>query len=227
MDYNMNRLSDYSDESILDELRRVAKELGKPTMSYREFKMAGGRVSDNVITRRFGSWNAGLRRAGLPVYRRSSISNQELFTAIEEVWDKLGRQPKRDEIKKLGRFAPSTYEKRFGTWIVALEEFVQWRAKTEEGSTKEAEEGILDTPLSYPGRPRLSRRIEYGEPIDFFGLRHAPLNEQGVVYLFGILSKRLGFIIEAVRSDFPDCEGKRQITGKPGRWERVAIEFEY
>ncbi len=31
------------------------------------------------------------------------------------------------------------------------------------------------------------RRIVFGEPIDFRGLRFAPVNEQGVVYLFGMI----------------------------------------
>lgn len=78
-----------------------------------------------------------------------------------------------------------------------------------------------------PKKTGKSKKVEYGQPIDFRGLRHAPINEQGVVYLFGMLSQELGFNIEAVRKDFPDCEGKRRISGKQGRWERVFIEFEY
>lgn len=65
----------------------------------------------------------------------------------------------------------------------------------------------------------------YGPPIDFRGLRHAPINEQGVVYLFGIVSYELGFIVEAIQAAYPDCEAKRQV-GKD-RWQRVRIEFEY
>ena len=29
---------------------------------------------------------------------------------------------------------------------------------------------------------------QFGKPLDFRGLRRAPINEQGVVYLFGIIS---------------------------------------
>src|SRR5574341_205258 len=45
----------------------------------------------------------------------------------------------------------------------------------------------------------------YGEPIDFRGLRHAPINEQGVVFLFGMVSDELGFLVESVHHPFPDC----------------------
>jgi hypothetical protein len=61
--------------------------------------------------------------------------------------------------------------------------------------------------------------------MDFRGLRHEPVNEQGVVLLFGMVAKELGYIVEAVQSAFPDCEAKRQIG--PGRWQRVHLEFEF
>jgi len=64
-----------------------------------------------------------------------------------------------------------------------------------------------------------------GEPLSFRGLQHAPVNEQGVVFLFGMLAHELGFVVEMVTTGFPDCEAKRRV-GK-GRWERVRIEFEY
>jgi len=71
------------------------------------------------------------------------------------------------------------------------------------------------------------RRRQFGEPIDFEGLRHAPINELGVVFLFGIISKRLGFIVESVQSGFPDCLAKRLVDQRRGRWEQVEIESEY
>jgi hypothetical protein len=66
---------------------------------------------------------------------------------------------------------------------------------------------------------------EFGELIDFRGLRHAPINENGVIYLFGMVSHELGFMVEAVHAAFPDCEAKRHI-GK-NRYQRVRIKFEY
>ena len=79
-----------------------------------------------------------------------------------------------------------------------------------------------------PGKvryPPLRDRPSYGHPMDFRGLRHEPVNEQGVVLLFGMVAKELGYIVEAVQSGFPDCEAKRQIA--PQRWQRVHIEFEF
>jgi hypothetical protein len=72
---------------------------------------------------------------------------------------------------------------------------------------------------------RRGKRPTYGNPIDFRGLRHEPVNEQGVVFLFGMIAKELGFLVEAVQVGYPDCEAKRQV-GR-GQWQRVLIEFEY
>ena len=71
----------------------------------------------------------------------------------------------------------------------------------------------------------LAKRPAYGNPIDFRGLRHEPVNEQGVVLLFGMLAKELGYLIESVQNGFPDCEAKRRVGA--GRWQRVRIEFEF
>jgi len=64
---------------------------------------------------------------------------------------------------------------------------------------------------------RLNDRPTYGNPIDFRGLRHEPVNEQGVVFLFGIVAKELGYMVEAVQTGYPDCEAKRQVEGGRGK----------
>jgi hypothetical protein len=69
------------------------------------------------------------------------------------------------------------------------------------------------------------RKTITGELINFRGLIWAPVNEQGVVFLFGMIARELGMYVELVRPGYPDCIAKRYI-GK-GRWEEVRIEFEY
>jgi len=59
-----------------------------------------------------------------------------------------------------------------------------------------------------------------GRPIKIDGMAYAPTNEQGVVFLFGRLATRLGFHIERVQTQFPDCIAQRH--GK-----QCLIEFEY
>jgi hypothetical protein len=56
-------------------------------------------------------------------------------------------------------------------------------------------------------------------------LAYEPVNEMGVMALFCMLSRQLGFVIESVQSGFPDCEAKMEV--EPGRWQHFRIEFEY
>jgi hypothetical protein len=73
-------------------------------------------------------------------------------------------------------------------------------------------------------RVRMDRPL-LGAPLRIPGLAHEPVNEMGVILLFGMLAEKLGFIVESVQSGFPDCEAKWEV--EPGRWQRIRIEFEY
>jgi hypothetical protein len=57
------------------------------------------------------------------------------------------------------------------------------------------------------------------------GLAHEPLNEMGVLVLFAMLSRQLGFIIDAVQAGFPDLLVRIEV--QPGRWQYVRVEVEY
>lgn len=72
--------------------------------------------------------------------------------------------------------------------------------------------------------PNRSRR-QFGDKISFKSLSCAPINELGVVYLFGLLSDVLDFRIESIQAGFPDCIARRSIGH--GRWEELRIEFEF
>lgn len=63
-----------------------------------------------------------------------------------------------------------------------------------------------------------------GDLINFRGLVYAPLNENGVVFLFGKVAHDLNMYVEEIKPGFPDCIARR-FTGKG--WERVAVEFEF
>lgn len=73
------------------------------------------------------------------------------------------------------------------------------------------------------GLRRRPRR--FGGPLNFRGLQYEPISELGVVFLFGMVATELGFHVEAVAGDFPDCTAKRKQPG--GYYEQVEIEFEF
>lgn len=66
--------------------------------------------------------------------------------------------------------------------------------------------------------------VMVGPPINFRGLMYAPVNENGVIFLFSKLAEDLGITIEGIQVKFPDAFGKRyeRDKGYP-----VTIEFEY
>lgn len=63
-----------------------------------------------------------------------------------------------------------------------------------------------------------------GDLINFRGLVYAPINENGVIFLFGKIVEDLNMYIEEIKPGFPDCIARR-FVGKG--WKRVRIEFEY
>ena len=84
----------------------------------------------------------------------------------------------------------------------------------------------LIPPTIKPQKVQLKPRIPI-EPIDFRGLRFAPTNKPGTAYLFGMISRELGFLIEGFIKTYPDCEGKRCVDQENNRWEQVRIQLEY
>lgn len=78
-----------SDKDLLDDLRQVANTLGR-SPKYDEYR-EHSRFSSMLFARRFGSWNAALKAAGLGVGLRQDISEEELFENMEKIWTSLGR----------------------------------------------------------------------------------------------------------------------------------------
>jgi hypothetical protein len=91
-------------------------------------------------------------------------------------------------------------------------------ARKRPGSSGAVSAGFLAI-QSFPDRPVM------GAPMNVGPLANEPVNEMGVMCLFVLLAERLGFIIDVIRSQYPDCEARYEV--EPGRWQRVWIEFEF
>lgn len=113
----------YSDEDLLDEIRRVADVAdsdGAPSIS--EFDEYSD-IADSTIYRRFGSWNAGVERAGFePRQGGTTISDAELATELQRLRDEVCHAPTKAEMDAQGAYAAATYENRFGSWTAAIVE---------------------------------------------------------------------------------------------------------
>lgn len=114
-----------SEKEIIDDLIRVAKLNNKETVTKAEYSR-DGKFNSEYIARKFNSWLIALERANLKQSRtKMYLSEEELFKNIEEVWTKLGRQPKYVEMRPpLSKYTYRPYERRFGTWYKALQCFV-------------------------------------------------------------------------------------------------------
>lgn len=115
-----------SDAELIADLQRVAQLLSSNTVQQKKYGEIGTYDYSTVI-RRFGSWNEGLRLAGLAVSNENNISDDRLFENLLVLWQHRGRQPRRSELSS----PPSTisqgpYNRRFGSWTASLEEFVNY-----------------------------------------------------------------------------------------------------
>ena len=66
---------------------------------------------------------------------------------------------------------------------------------------------------------------ETGGILGVRGIVYEPINEQGVILLFAALCHDLGFMIEGIRSSFPDALLRRR--NSKGTWNSCRDEFEF
>jgi len=233
---------------VLDAIRSAAQALGRPP-SRSEFKAKSG-MTEYQVLQHFPSWREALRAAGFEA-NPTNLKLDDRTLLVD--WGTLVRNnrhiPTRDQYRREGKFSPGVFEKHFGPWSAipeAFRSFANGKAEwldvlallpvnlpkfdshpTSAVGHEEPSETVTVSPPAFKQvqHSKLQGRATYGNPIDFRGLRHEPVNEDGVVFLFGMLARELGYLVEAVQAGFPDCEAKRQVA--PGRWQRVRIEFEF
>jgi hypothetical protein len=201
---------------IVEAIKEVARSLGKtPPRSY--FMQKSG-ITEYQVLKYFSSWNEAVQAAGLdPETKFLGIQDDDLLSN----WGGIVRQnqkiPTRAQYRRQGNYSPGVFEKHFGPWSNLPSVFRTWaEEKTEWGDVlsllpdsvsknekakrheRKAETENNHRPISplhtvatIDGRPT------YGDPIDFRGLRHQPVNEQGVVFLFGMVARELGYLVGA------------------------------
>jgi len=227
-------------EAVLDAIREVAESLGK-VPSRRVFTAQSG-ITESQILAHFDSWREAVLYAGLQPHRGPArLTDGELFEDWAKVVRTLREIPTIHQFRRMGKYSPETFMRHFGPWIGIPSLFRTYA----EGSPQWADVLALLPAVTAPPiaqrfnedshvsskcaslqrHRKLDNRPMYGNPIDFRGLRHEPVNENGVILLFGMVALELGYSVEAVQAGFPDCEAKRQIA--PNKWQAVQIEFEF
>ena len=219
---------------------------GGRRLGMRQFLLSS-RLRERDVYLFFPCWNDVLRAAGVESdFWGEPVKSELMLADWGNVARKLQRIPNYKTYGIHGKFYPSTLSDRFGGWSRTPGGFREFASGKEEW--KDVLALVESAPESGtvrrarppgPGRPARSatrkwmtgrqRRqddgFSFGGPLDMAAMRNAPVNENGVIFLFGIVAERLGFQVEAVRSAFPDCLAKRQVGA--AEWRNIRIEFEY
>lgn len=222
---------------VIDEIKRISEITKSNTVTLSDWKKHGN-ISENQIWRNFeNGWAEAIEIAGLkPDTSTKKKTDDELWEELLRVCTKLDKVPIRRKFDIFSSFNSSSYTKRWGNWQQVLIKFKEWISLNhpsskfinlipEKEKIKKISENKIKNIKDFVWQSK--KGIVYGPPIDFRGLRHEPVNEQGVVFLFGKISEEIGFSIEAIRTDYPDCDGKRLVDRNKNLWETVSIEFEY
>jgi 5-methylcytosine-specific restriction endonuclease McrA len=158
-----------SQNEIIDDFQKVAGELGKKSVTQKEY-VKHGKYSVKTIYNKFNSWKEVLGAANLKLSSNtgSVITDEELFADLKNIWTKLGRQPNYNEmIKPLSKYHACTYERRFKGWRKALERFVIYINNEENVSSKE---GIKNLEVKPTTKHKTSRNINWR--LRFIVMRH-------------------------------------------------------
>jgi hypothetical protein len=222
-------------QEILKAIRVCAKKLGR-NPGLRELRQMGG-VTEAAITKHFGRLSKALAAAGLEAVGSGfEVPMSALLLDWAAVARKLGKVPTAREYTETGKYSHGPFVARFANWArvrdawrkFAREEKIegQWQdvlkliARREEELRRNRERG--------GGRrksPLMEGRPVYGEPLLLPGMAHAPVNEAGVMFAFGVLAQRLGFVVKRWQVEFPDCQAVREMA--KGQWQDQNVEVEY
>jgi hypothetical protein len=222
-------------QEILKAIRVCAKKLGR-SPSLGELRRLAG-VNGSRLDKEFGSLSKALAAAGLEAVGSGfEVAESALLLDWAAVVRKLGRIPTAQLYDKNGKFSLGPFYTRYERWGRVMEAFKKF-ALAEKIETKwkdvlrriaELEEKMVRTASGGKnGRrcPLMQDRAVYGDPLLMPGMAHAPTNEAGVMFAFGVLAGRLGFAVKRWQVAFPDCVAVREMA--KGQWQDQNVEVEF
>jgi hypothetical protein len=225
-----------SKEKILKAIRLCASKL-KRNPSRRDLRMMA-HISEETLYKHFGGLRRALEEAGLEP-SGSGFRQPESVVLLDwaAVARKLGKIPTVHQYESAGRFSDMPFHSRYGNWTRIPEAFREFAARTKVQNEwkdvlkmvaaqagKSSERKVRSNHQRsrkedvYPNRP------SYGPLMNLPEMVHEPLNEQGVIFAFGIVARKLGFSVLRFQTRFPDCEALREVVR--GQLQRVNVEFE-
>lgn len=225
-----------SKEEILKAIRSCARKL-KRNPSRRDLR--GLRISEETLYKHFGGLKGALEQAGL---RPSGPGFEQREATVLLDWAavarKLSKLPSVHEYESAGRFSHAPFESRYRQWTrvpAAFRKFAkeakmefEWRDVLAMIGERERKNGTAKVRSSHQRSRKkdvFQDRPVYGPLMNLPEMVHEPLNEQGVIFAFGTVARRLGFAVLRFQPGFPDCEALREVV--KGQLQRMRIEFEF
>lgn len=130
--FRISGLSDYSKESIINEIRRVQKLLGKELLTNAEF-MEHSRVGRNTVLRKLGSWPDALAATGVSQsyygnlahgedgLAARGLTNEEILEKIRLLDKKLNKgMVTREDVRREIDVPEQAFVRRFGSVTKAI-----------------------------------------------------------------------------------------------------------
>ena len=223
-------------DEIIAAMRECAEKLGRcPTVAeLKKMKDIGLRT----VRRYFGGYAEAVRQAGFDARGSGyKATLEELFTDWAGIVRRLRKIPGLMQYGEHSRHSVGPLISRFGGWTevprgmlqVAREKKLEggWEDVLEIVEAHENRKKCADRSSSARTRKAKANRAQmvYGAPLSAMGMVFAPTNEMGVVYLFGMLARSLGYVLTHLQAEFPDFEVMQEVEN--GRWQKRRGEFEF
>jgi len=224
-------------EEVINAIRELAEKLGRTPSRNELARMS--KVNRREIRNHFATYGRALRECRLEKTGGGrKLPLEALFRDWAELVRKLKKIPTVAEYEEMSQYSISPLLNRFKTWG-RMPGALMARAKEEgwaEGwddvvaivaayENEQDEPGQMCNTMAQRQEARVFMdRPFYGPPSNRDPMAHGPTNENGVLFLFGAKARELGFIVQQIRTAYPDCEAMREVG--PDQWQRVFIELE-
>jgi len=198
-------MNDSYKQEVVEDIQRVAKQLGKSELSRSEY-LGHGKYSCYSIYDGGANWDGYCRLAGLKTKDIEQVSDEVYFQRIVKAVKTLGRYPKSSERKKFGL---NMAKNRYPT----LTDFIKKAVELGHVENLFDSKQILETPKlnamdskdkfalnqhsllpqktsrPVPPIPSGAKRRNW-QRVDLEGFPYAPQEEQGVLAIFAILCSK-------------------------------------
>ncbi len=195
MRFELEHLDSYDDESLLNELRRVAALVHTPKLTIAQFSSLA-KVHGSTLQKRFGGWKRALEAAGLEnrIDDASLGKNRDdVLRAIKATAEKLQKNVlTRDEFRAHTGISEGPVKRLFGSWKAALV-----AAELDQSSLgkRYTDEDCFENMLSL--------WTHYGRPPQHDEMNRAPsvVGSKAYVLRWGTWRKALAAFVQRVNSE--------------------------